>query len=50
MALCVMTPGTMRMPPWSAHNWDSHATVSHHIFVRTKYFILLSKVMLMFGG
>ena len=33
MALCVMTPGTMRMPPWSAHNWDSHATVSHHIFV-----------------
>ena len=23
MAQCVMTPGTIRMPLWSADNWDS---------------------------
>ena len=28
MALCVMTRGTMRMPPWSADNWDSHPMVN----------------------
>ena len=28
MALCVMTPGTIRMPLWSADNWDSPPMVS----------------------
>ena len=27
MALCVMTPGTIRMRLWSADNWDSPPTV-----------------------
>ena len=26
-ALCVTTPGTIRMPLWSADNWDSPAMV-----------------------
>ena len=30
MALCVMTPGTMRMLLWSVHNWDYRPMVSHH--------------------
>jgi len=29
MALCVMTPGTIRMPLWSVDNWDSLPMVSH---------------------
>ena len=28
MALCVMIPGTVRMPLWSVGNWDSHLMVS----------------------
>ncbi|ORU90486.1 MAG: hypothetical protein A6F71_05840 [Cycloclasticus sp. symbiont of Poecilosclerida sp. M] len=27
MAQCVMTPGTTKMPLWSADNWDSHHMV-----------------------
>ena len=28
MAQCVTTPGTTKMPLWSADNWDSHLTVN----------------------
>ena len=28
MEHCVMTPGTMKMPLWSADSWDSHNMVS----------------------
>ncbi|ORU94930.1 MAG: hypothetical protein A6F71_10010 [Cycloclasticus sp. symbiont of Poecilosclerida sp. M] len=28
MARCVMTPGTIKLPLWSADNWDSHLMVS----------------------
>ena len=27
MEQCVMTPGTMKMPLWSADSWDSHNMV-----------------------
>ena len=27
MAQCVTTPGTTKMPLWSADNWDSHHLV-----------------------
>ena len=29
MALCVMTPGIIRMLLWFADNWDSHLMVSN---------------------
>ena len=31
MALCVMTPGTIRMPLWSADNWDSPPMVGKNM-------------------
>ena len=46
MALCVMTPGTMRMPPWSAHNWDSHPMVREHRYNNacSFYYSILSEL------
>ena len=37
MGQCVMTPGTMKMPLWSADSWDSHNMVSVKLYTQLYY-------------